>query len=209
MLPQNVDCRTPCRGSQSKAAIWRICSFNLTYSLTLEEQAPQHSLQLNFSLLNTVALIISQHAQGSNSGGSVRVMTSVFINLPCFVSALGLPFPARNDTNPSFRHSSRSITIMLIQGIADKKKMQKVIAVLYIPVISMSRTCVYLFLFCCYCYCRSGCKILLEIDLINGYGCRMKCCWILELLSMLWETGINNTDYILDCVKLLMYLVSM
>lgn len=33
---------------------------------------------------------------------------------------------------------------MLIKGIADKKKMQKVIAVLYIPVISMSRTCVYL-----------------------------------------------------------------
>lgn len=36
---------------------------------------------------------------------------------------------------------------MLRKGIADKKKMQKVIAVLYIPVISMSRTCVYLLLF--------------------------------------------------------------
>lgn len=34
---------------------------------------------------------------------------------------------------------------MLIKGIADKKKKQTVIAVLYIPVISMSRTCVYLF----------------------------------------------------------------
>lgn len=85
VLPQNVDCRTPCRGSQSKAAIWRICSFNLTYSLTLEEQAPQHSLQPNSSLLNTVALIIiSQHAQRSNSGGSIQVMSSVFINFPLF-----------------------------------------------------------------------------------------------------------------------------
>lgn len=55
--------------------------------------------------------------------------------------------------------------------------MQKAIAVLYIPVISMSRTYVYLFrCCCCYCYCRSGCNIFLEIDLINGYGCEMKCC---------------------------------
>lgn len=74
---------------------------------------------------------------------------------------------------------------MLIKGIADKKEnAEGYCRVVYSCHLYVQNLCVFFlfslffkyFFLCRYCYCWSGCKILLETDLINGYGCQMKCC---------------------------------